>query len=428
MTGRFAASLALAATLGGCARGDDGETTLRFWAMGREGEVVRELVRDFELENPGVRVDVQQIPWSAAHEKLLTAHVGRSTPDVAQLGNTWIAEFVALGALAPLGPRVRTSAALDSSRFFPGIWDTNVLDGEVWGIPWYVDTRLLFYRSDLLKKAGVDSMPKTWDEWRTAMVAVKRAGGSDHYGVFFPINEWAQPITFGLQMGSPLLADRETRGAFSEPAFRRAFEWYVGIFRDGLSPPVTNNEIANVYQEFGRGTFAMFITGPWNLGEFRDRLPAELQDSWSTAPLPGPEAGVPGVSLAGGSSLVLFRGSKRGDLAWTLVEYLARPDVQTRFWKLCGDLPANVEAWADSGLANDPRIAAFHSQLEHVVPTPKIPEWEQIASRVQEHAELALRGAASPEEALARMDADANRILEKRRWLLEREGAKADAP
>ena len=72
--------------------------------MGREGEVVGELVRDFEREHPGIRVQVQQIPWTAAHEKLLTAHVGGSLPDVGQLGNSWISEFGTLKSLEPLDP------------------------------------------------------------------------------------------------------------------------------------------------------------------------------------------------------------------------------------------------------------------------------------------------------------------------------------
>lgn len=71
---RLAPLLALAVLAGACSpTAGDTPTTLRFWAMGREGEVVQALAVDFERENPGVRVDVQQIPWSAAHEKLLTA-------------------------------------------------------------------------------------------------------------------------------------------------------------------------------------------------------------------------------------------------------------------------------------------------------------------------------------------------------------------
>jgi multiple sugar transport system substrate-binding protein len=418
-----------AALLGaGCAGdgGREGVTTVRFWAMGREGEVVQELVGDFERENPRVRVDVQQIPWSAAHEKLLTAFVGRSTPDVAQLGNTWVSEFVALRALEPLDERVARTDALAPSSYFRGIWDTNVIDGRVYGVPWYVDTRVLFYRRDILAGAGYDEVPDTWDGWRRSLQAVKRFVGPDDYAIFLPVNEWTQAVIFGLQAGSPLLKANDTRGAFRDPAFRRAFDFYLGLFEGGLAPPVGNNEVANVYQEFARGYFAMYITGPWNLGEFRRRLPDSLQGAWATSPLPGPDA-KSGVSLAGGSSLVLFRASEHRDAAWRLVEFLSRPEQQVRFHDLSGDLPARREAWEDSSVGGDPKVRAFREQLERVVPTPKIPEWEQIAARVQERTDFAVRGAAPPESALAQLDRDVDRILEKRRWLLRRDDATAEA-
>ncbi|MBD3337008.1 MAG: extracellular solute-binding protein [Candidatus Eisenbacteria bacterium] len=419
LSGCSALLLLAVGSLCGCG-GEDAGTTLTFWAMGREGEVVQELVRDFEEHNPRIAVDVQQIPWSAAHEKLLTAFVGRSTPDLTQLGNTWVAEFAALEALAPLGARAAASVTVDAGRYFSGIWDTNLIAGELYGIPWYVDTRVLFYRADILEEAGYSEIPDTWTEWRRASEAVKRTVEPGDYALFLPVNEWTQPVIFGLQAGSSLLKENATRGAFSEPEFRRAFEFYVDFFREGLAPPVANTEIANVYQEFARATFSMYITGPWNLGEFRRRLPDDLQDDWSTAPLPGPGVSGPGVSLAGGSSLVLFERSRHKDEAWRLIEFLSRPEQQARFYHLTGDLPARVEAWDDPQLKSDPAAAAFRRQLEHVVPTPKIPEWEQIAARIQERAEEAVRGAATPAEALAALDSDVDRILAKRRWLLER--------
>jgi multiple sugar transport system substrate-binding protein len=137
-----------------CAPRARGPEAVRFWVMGREGEVVQELVRDFERENPGIRVEVQQIPWSAAHEKLLTGFVGGSTPDVAQLGNTWISEFVALHALEPLDPKLAASGAIPESSYYAGIWDTNVIEAVPYGVPWYVDTRVLFYRRDLMARAA----------------------------------------------------------------------------------------------------------------------------------------------------------------------------------------------------------------------------------------------------------------------------------
>src|ERR1044072_741119 len=96
-------------------------SVVELWALGREGEVVRGMAPDFERRHPGVKLRVQQIPWSAAHEKLLTAFVGESMPDVFQLGNTWIPEFVALGAVEPLDERMRGSQGITVDDYFPGI-------------------------------------------------------------------------------------------------------------------------------------------------------------------------------------------------------------------------------------------------------------------------------------------------------------------
>src|SRR6185312_11883901 len=147
--------------LAACSRQPQNVTTIRFWAMGREGEVVTALVPEFERTHPGIRVVVQQLPWTAAHEKLLTAFAGDSTPDIAQLGNTWIPEFVALGAL---DTRLAASS-VERNDFFAGIFATNVISGVAYGVPWYVDTRLLFYRRDLLEAAGVALAPTSWAEW-----------------------------------------------------------------------------------------------------------------------------------------------------------------------------------------------------------------------------------------------------------------------
>jgi len=424
---RLSLGLLLLAAGASCRPAGGRDEPLRFWAMGREGEVVQELVRDFERENPGLRVRVQQIPWSAAHEKLLTAYVGGSMPDLAQLGNTWISEFAALRALEPLGPWLARSAAVPAAEYFPGIWDTNVLGDQTYGVPWYVDTRVLFYRRDLLGRAGYTAVPTTWEGWRAAMEATRRVAGRDKFAIFLPVNEWPPLMILGLQAGSPLLAEDGTRGAFSGPEFRRAFDYYVGLFRARLAPPISNTEISNLYQEFARSYFSMYITGPWNLGEFARRLPPELQQAWDTAPLPGPEG--PGLSMAGGSSLVVLKSSRRKPDAWRLLEFLSRPEQQARFYRLTGDLPARREAWRDSALAADPRARAFEQQLLRVAPWPKVPEWEQITTMVLDRTESAVRGSTPPDSALAALDRDVDRVLEKRRWLLERarHGARAAA-
>src|SRR6266851_7658954 len=181
---QWAALLAAIAVLllaTGCSRPSSDQAVLRFWAMGREGEVVVELLPEFERTHPGVHVQVQQLPWSAAHEKLLTAFAGDATPDICQLGNTWIAEFVALNALEPLDRYAAASPVVDLRDYFSGILDTNRLNGVLFGVPWYIDTRLLFYRRDLLAQAGFAEPPVSWGEWTRMLAAIKQRAGTQRY-------------------------------------------------------------------------------------------------------------------------------------------------------------------------------------------------------------------------------------------------------
>ena len=414
------AACALVLLLCGCGASPPERQTLRFWAMGRESEVVEKLLPEFERLHPGIRVEVQQIPWTAAHEKLLTAFAGGALPDLCQLGNTWLPEFVALNALAGLEAKVAASRTIAAEDYFPGIWETNIVEGGLYGVPWYVDTRLIFYRTDLLRKAGFAVPPRTWDEWARQLAAVKREAGPKRYAILLPLNESEPLLALALQEHARLLRDDGRWGGFSGPGFRRALEFYVEMFRKGWAPAVAGTEISNVWTEFGRGYFSFYISGPWNIEAFKTRLPQKVQDDWMTAPLPGP--GGPGLSTAGGASLVVFRSSRHQGAAWQLIEYLSQPAVQARFHELSGDLPPRRSAWQDERLSRDVYAKAFREQLERVRAAPKVPEWERIVNEMQFAAERVVRGQAGIDEATRDLDARVDAILAKRRWMLARHG------
>ncbi|KAK0361071.1 hypothetical protein LTR94_024796, partial [Friedmanniomyces endolithicus] len=275
---------ALGGAVGACAPRREGETVLRFWAMGNEGATVGQLMPEFERRNPGVRVEVQPLPWTAAHEKLLTAYAGASLPDVSQIGNTWVAELAAIGALSATPPE---AASLLTDQF-PAVLETNQINGRAMTTPWYVDTRLLFYRNDLLERAGFETPPTDWGEWKRAMHGVKRAAGDGNFAILLPLNEFEQLLTFGLQIGEPLLRDEGARGGFSSPGFVSALAFYKSLFDEGLAPMASATQISNVWTEFARGYFSFYFSGPWSVGDFRSRLPASFQSQWATAGVPGP--------------------------------------------------------------------------------------------------------------------------------------------
>ena len=412
--------LAASAGLGSCGGRDRTRTVLHVWAMGREAEVLAKLLPEFERDHPNIQVEIQPLAWTAAHEKLLTAVAGDATPDLCQLGNSWIPELVALHALAPLDAQVHASHAIAADDYFAGVWQTNSVDGTQYGVPWYVDTRLLFYRRDILKQAGFDAPATNWADWLTQMRAIKRLVGADRYAILLPLNEFEPLQVLALQEQESMLRDGNRYGNFESASFQRALGFYHDLFAEALAPRATNTQISNVWNELGKGYFSFYISGPWNIGEFKRRLPPELQDRWMTAPMPGPEG--PGVSNAGGSSLVIFKRSRYQKSAWALIEFLSRPDNQRRFYELTGDLPPRRSSWASGEIATDPYTRAFRTQLESLRTFPQVPEWEQIMQAMRVMAERVVADQQSVPIAAKDFDAEVDGMLAKRRWLLARRG------
>ena len=143
-----APAISPAASLGG---------SLTVWAMGNEGVKLKVLADAFMAGNPGVTVNVTPVDWGQAVAKLQTAIAGKQTPDVSQMGTDMMGQFAATGALEPV------PANIEPGTFFESAWNTNIVDGTVYGVPWYVETRLLYYRTDVAEKAGITAPPATWD-------------------------------------------------------------------------------------------------------------------------------------------------------------------------------------------------------------------------------------------------------------------------
>jgi multiple sugar transport system substrate-binding protein len=371
---------------------------LTVWAMGNEGALLGTMADLFMEENPNVNVSVTPIDWGQAVTRLQTAIGGGQTPDVSQMGTDMMGQFVATDGLEPVGD------AVDPAAFFESAWNTNVVDGEAYGVPWYVETRVLYYRTDIAEQAGITAAPTTWDELKAMAKAMQEQGGA-RWGISLGTKNYQEYAPFFWSNGGQIMTD-SGEFALGSPEGVEALEFYDSFFEEGLSPTEVP-EGFDITPAFVTGTHPMFFSGPWHVGLITEAGGADIEGKWAVAPLPQKESA---TSFVGGSNLVVFRDSQNKDAAWAFVDFMTRPDIQVRWYEEATVLPAVQEAWDDPKLADDENVAVFGEQLNDTQAPPAISTWNEIANVMNEQLEQVTVGRATAADAAATMQEQATSI------------------
>lgn len=391
--------------LAGCSSESSGSEGITVWAMGEEGKTLPALAKEYEQEHPGVKIHVQAIPWDTAHDKLLTAVASKNGPDVIQMGTSWMPEFVEAKALADLTPYVDEYPALASGNFYEGSTETVEVDGKLYGVPWYIDTRVLYYRKDALEQVGYQNPPKTWEELSDAALKLSKRG-EGKYGITLDPNEQTLTFMFARQNGSELIGENE-QPLFDEPEFTEASQYLVSFFENGSAPVDFDMDIVQAFAG-EEAIVPMFISGSWMVKLIQDQMP-DADDHWGTAVLPAKRNN---QSFLGGSNLTVFEYSDRKEEAVSFVAYMSKPETQLKWMEMTNSLPAAKEAWEDERLASDENLKTFGEQLQSAAPMPMITQWEKIAQTYLQSFEKMYRGTADVEQELKAFNKKAEDILQ----------------
>jgi multiple sugar transport system substrate-binding protein len=375
----------------GAAIGDgQASGTITVWAQGAEAERLPTLLEQFRAENPGVDVKVTPIPWDAAHNKYQTAIAGGTTPDIGQLGTTWMGEFGAADALAPVPGDLGTGA------FYPGAVKSTQVRGGTLGIPWYVDTPVLYYRTDLAAKAGFDQPPATWDDFKALAKALQDRADAE-FGVSLGAKDFQGFLPFAWSNGASLTSADGKSWTIDDPALVEAVRYYQSFFTEGLADKSPSNDPGAHIAALVSGDVPMFIGGPFEVAQIDKAGGAGFAGKYATAVLP---RGKTATSFVGGSNLVVFKKSANPEGAWKLIRFLTRPQVQVAWYKATGDLPSVQAAWSDPALAGDAKLAVFGKQLRDVNAPPATAEWTEVQSAGNEQMERVMVSGADPAQAM----------------------------
>ncbi len=376
--------------------------SITVWAMGAEGENLPALTKEFEAANPGVKVNITAIPWDAAHDKFTASIASGNTPDAAMVGTTWMGEFAGLDALDP------TPSSIDKSQFFPGAQKTTEVNGTSFGVPWYVETRLIYYRTDLAKKAGITTPPTDWDGLKSMAKAMQTKAGAK-WGIGFQAGgtgSWQSVMPFGWSNGADLTKDGGKSYNFDSPELTEATKYYQSYFTDGIANKAAPAQ-PTTEPDFVSGKVPMFISGPWEMSAVEKVGGAGFKDKYNVMQIPAKKTS---SSFVGGSDFVVFKKSKNRDTAWKYVQWLSDPKTQVKWYQASTDLPSVASAWEDPAISKDTKLAEFGKQLKTAQAPPSFATWEQVVAGFDTELEKVTKQGADASAALKAVQQQAQSI------------------
>jgi multiple sugar transport system substrate-binding protein len=315
------------------------DTTITFRFNDPEAPQMRQALDVFEQQNPGIKIDMQRVTWADAQQQYLREAAVGAAPDVAQLAQVWPRSFGAAGALYPLDDLI--------AKTHIGVagWDQYVArdmqqgpDGKTYAIPFTVDTFAMVYNTDLLRAAGYDEFPKTWQDLRAASLAVLRKTGKSGFG--FPAGSCGTPaiwffLNFYWWSKGWNLIDKAPDGKFfmniSPDQIAEGFDYYNQFLKDGDNP-TSNLSIClwgapEIIEDMVSGDAAMAsvpdAVGVQIVNTFKQRFPRKPVP-FAAAPHPADVNG--SKTFYGGRSLAISANSRHVDAAWQLIRFLNMPD------------------------------------------------------------------------------------------------------
>jgi multiple sugar transport system substrate-binding protein len=345
----------------------DSKGALTVWIMGDSGTNFKKLIAPF-TKSTGITVKVVAIPWGNVSQKLTTAVASGSGPDVVQVGLSSLRTFADAGALMDLGKKLSGYPNLVATKFEAGVsGKATAIKGKLVSVPWIADTRVLFYRSDILSAAGINRAPKTWTELR-ADAKILTARGTGKYGYYIPQWDNALPIELTWAAGGDVI-NRAGKVQLNTPAFRAAVDLYTGLYADKTVP--TNSDFDQT-QGFISGIAPMLISGPYLAQAIKTSAP-DLAGKWNVAVLPTEKTN---TSLFAGSNLGIWHNTKKPKGSLKLLDFLSMPTTQLRWYAIDGSLPTVKAALANSKFTSDPLVKVYTQQLKNAKLLPLISNYD----------------------------------------------------
>lgn len=366
----------------------DGKGKIVFWDNngGVRTDVWKKIIAEFEKENPDIDVEYVGIPIADVQSKYDTAIQGGgdSLPDVGMVGTAYLANMVAQGALEPVTDRIEDSSLKD--KLVKGMVDSveaaGGQDGELFTVPTSANQGVLWYRTDLFDKAGLEP-PTTWENFHKAAEELTDKK-NNRFG--FTIRGGAGSIAQALEMmyaqsGIDSFWDGD-KTTVNAPENVKALEKYAALYNKVTPKADLNNDFTKMVATFTGGEVGML---QHNLGSYTDHVKAFGEEKIDGLPMPPSEDGGPRTMVSNPvDGLGLFKAGKNKAAAWKFIEFAASAEMNSLWNESAGAIPAHTDAaddeWIGKAKPTKTAMESLDDPDTRIVQLPYyLPDWNSIS-------------------------------------------------
>ncbi len=418
---RTALVLLLIATLSafaltGCRTGDSRVITIRYWNgfTGPDGTTMLRLVKRFNQENPDVNVLMQRMDWATYYNKLFVAGIGHRAPEVFVLQTLAMLRFSRAHFVRSLDDLVAGANGLNVRQIPPNIWSSVETDGKHYGLPLDIWTLGTYYNKRLFRQAGiVDAQgnpkpPTNREEFLAAAQKLTKRGQNgapDQWG-FVVTNFESNIYTLMRQFGGEFFTPDYSRCILNNPQNVAALQFCVDLIRKyQVAPPPENFD---AWIGFRQGRVGMAFEGIYMLADLQKQTDLDFGGA------PVPQFG-PHPAVWTGSHNLCLRADLKGrqlDAAWRFLKFLSDHSLD---WAAVGQIPARTDLRDTARFQSMPVQAAFAKQIPIVNYLPRITFIFEFQTEFNNAIEKALRGSATPQQALATAETNINAVIARER-------------
>lgn len=383
------------------------------------------VAKEFMAANPNIDVQMEYVSYDALHDKIVTSMA--TTPpayDVIMVDVIWYSEFVKAGYLSDVTSRITSDVR---SKAFKTAWNVVTVNDKAYGMPWLLDTKYLYYNEKLLKQAGFDNPPKTWEELVDQAKVIKQKGVVEYPIVW----SWGQ-LEASICDFTALVAGNggQTIDGKGKPAFNDAkgvdtLSWMVKTLDDGLTNPssITDDEeaVRNVFSS-GKAVFAtnwLYMEDLANFNAKESQVTGQVKMTLMPVFASQAKSGLKSASVDGSSGFSVISTSPNQDAAWEYIKFLTSESTQMKYsvhqlpiWSTSyqGDNLTKLKAISPTNVITVP---LFSDQFQYATVRPRVPYYIEGSKALQLALQQALAKQKTPKQALDDAAATWNTLASK---------------